>query len=183
MEATTTSPRPSQRRCAPLLKRSGTSVRGSSLTSPRTPCGPRTTPTTTWFASSGARAVEPSAGSVALEVDLGPIPRRHDPEERAYRLRAPAAAADDPPGVGDRHHAPSARCLARAGADRAVGRCVRLAYTRQADGHGQALGILLMGVMMSVMSVRCAGADRLMIGRSGFTRKIAVPPHTDARSG
>src|SRR5438093_6605186 len=82
MEATTSSPTPSQRRRAPSRKRSATSVRDCTFTSPRSPWGARTTPTTT-------------SSLVDLEVDLGPIAGRHHLEERADRLRDPAATADD----------------------------------------------------------------------------------------
>src|SRR5438094_4659533 len=80
------SPTPSHCRRAPGRKRSATSVRDSTFTSPRIPCGARTNPTTT-------------SSLIDLEVDLGPIARRHDLEERPDRLRDPAATTDDLPDV------------------------------------------------------------------------------------
>src|SRR6266550_7799329 len=78
-DATTSSPIPSQRRREPFRNRSAMSVRGCTLTSPRTPCGAPTTPT---------------IGSVDFEVDLCSIARRHHFEKRADGLRDPSAAAD-----------------------------------------------------------------------------------------
>src|SRR5258708_7367557 len=91
----TTEAMPSQWGTAPTRKRSGTSLRGSTRTSPRTPCGDVMTPTT-----------RPSASPtvlIDLEVDLGPIACRHHLQERADRFRDAAPAADDLPDVGFRH--------------------------------------------------------------------------------
>src|SRR5687767_2302937 len=52
-------------------------------TSPRTPCGPRMKPTTR------------SSSLVDLEVDLGPIARRHHLQQCADGLGDATAAADD----------------------------------------------------------------------------------------
>src|SRR2546430_4521638 len=87
-EATTSSPSPSHSRREPLPKRPAMSVRGRTFTSPRTPCGAPTTPTMG------------SSVLVDLEVDLGPIARRHHLEERANSLRDPSPAADDLSDVG-----------------------------------------------------------------------------------
>src|SRR5688500_13574504 len=81
--ATVSGPMSSHCRIAPARKRSGTSMRGSMRTSPRTPCGPRTSPTTR------------SSSLIDLEVDLGPIARRHHLQERADGFGDTAAAADD----------------------------------------------------------------------------------------
>src|SRR5512138_637444 len=83
-----TGPMPSHASVAPGLSRSGTSVRGSSRTSPRIPCGPRTRATTS-----------DSSPLIDLEVDLGPIARRHHLQQRADGLRDTAAPADDLPHV------------------------------------------------------------------------------------
>src|SRR6266849_10391240 len=81
-------PTSSQSSVAPGAKRSATSLRGSTRTSPRRPCGPRISPTTSV-----------SSSLVDLEVDLGPIARGHHLEERADGLRDASAAADDLPDV------------------------------------------------------------------------------------
>src|SRR5687767_1614635 len=52
-------------------------------TSPRTPCGPRMNPTTR------------SSSLIDLEVDLGPIARRHHLQQCADGLGDATAAADD----------------------------------------------------------------------------------------
>src|SRR5438034_434768 len=72
-------------------KRSATSVRRSMRTSPRTPCGPRMKPTTR------------ASSLIDLEVDLGPIARRHHFQQRADGLGDAAAAADDLPDVRFAH--------------------------------------------------------------------------------
>src|SRR5947207_12814377 len=96
MDRIVTAPRPSHRSDAPTRNRSGTSLRGSTRTSPRTPCGDRMTPTTRPWPS-------PSApGSVDLEVDLGPVTGGHHLEERADGLRDAAASADDLADIGFR---------------------------------------------------------------------------------
>src|SRR5437879_9858155 len=81
-EATTSSPSPSHSRREPLRKRPAMSVRGCTFTSPRTPCGAPTTPTMG------------SSVLIDLEVDLGPIARRHHLEERADSLGDPPTTAD-----------------------------------------------------------------------------------------
>src|SRR5258708_35488851 len=89
IERMVSGPRPSQARTAPTRNRPGTSLRGSTRTSPRTPCGTVMTPTTS-----------PSAWLIDLEVDLGPVTCGHHLEERADRLRHAPAAPDDLPDVG-----------------------------------------------------------------------------------
>src|SRR5438093_12635860 len=79
-DATMSSTRPARGSRAPLRKRLSMSVRDCTFTSPRTPCGAPTTPTT--------------GSSVNLEVDLGPIARGHHFEKRANGLRDPSTAAD-----------------------------------------------------------------------------------------
>src|SRR6267143_2464085 len=91
MAATVSGPTSSHWRTAPARKRSATSVRGSIRTSPRMPCGPRMKPTTR------------SSSLVDLEVDLGPIARRHHFQQRADGLGDAAAAADDLPDVRFAH--------------------------------------------------------------------------------
>src|SRR5512135_1549492 len=81
-------PMPSHSSTAPARMRSGTSVRGSSRTSPPRPCGPRMRATT-----------RPSSSLIDLEVDLGPIARRHHLQQRADGLSDASAAADDLPDV------------------------------------------------------------------------------------
>src|SRR5438309_4388192 len=81
--ATVSGPTSSHSRTAPARKRSATSVRGSMRTSPRTPCGPRMKPTTR------------ASSLIDLEVDLGPIARRHHFQQRADGLGDTAAATDD----------------------------------------------------------------------------------------
>src|SRR5205807_8537166 len=78
-----------------LRNRSATSVRGWTLTSPRTPCGAPTTPT---MGSSVPSAAVPD--SVDFEVDLCSIARRHHLEERADSLGDPSTATDHLPDVG-----------------------------------------------------------------------------------
>src|SRR6266545_2325007 len=92
MERMVSGPRPSHCSVAPTRKRSGTSLRGSTRTSPRTPCGTLITPTTS-----------PSESLIDLEVDLGPVTCGHHLEQGADRLRDAAASADDLPDVGFRH--------------------------------------------------------------------------------
>src|SRR6267143_2254169 len=87
MAATVSGPTSSHWRTAPARKRSATSVRGSIRTSPRMPCGPRMKPTTR------------SSSLVDLEVDLGPIARRHHFQKRADGLGDAASAADDLPDI------------------------------------------------------------------------------------
>src|SRR5207253_7185914 len=81
-EAMTSSPVPSHRRRDPFWNRPATSVRGWTLTSPRTPCGAPTTPTIG------------SSLLIDFEVDLCSIARRHHFEECADGFRDPSAAAD-----------------------------------------------------------------------------------------
>src|SRR5438552_2227156 len=88
IERMVSGPRPSQSSTAPTRNRPGTSLRGSTRTSPRTPCGTVMTPTTS-----------PSV-LVDLEVDLGPVTCGHHLEERADRLRDAPSATDDLPDVG-----------------------------------------------------------------------------------
>src|SRR5438105_4245440 len=83
MPSIVSGPTPSHSKTAPLRKRSGTSLSGSTRTSPRTPCGPWISPTTS------------ASSLIDLEVDLCPIACGHDLEERTDGLRDPAAAADD----------------------------------------------------------------------------------------
>src|SRR5216110_787055 len=92
MDRIVTAPRPSHRSDAPTRNRSGTSLRGSTRTSPRTPCGALMTPTT-----------RPSGSLVDLEVDLRAVTCRHHLEQGADGLRDAAAPADDLPDVGFRH--------------------------------------------------------------------------------
>src|SRR4051812_32197607 len=77
-------PMPSHSKVEPAVNRSATSLRGSRRTSPRTPCGPRISATTSV-----------SSSLVDLEVDLCPIARRHHLQERADGLGDPATATDD----------------------------------------------------------------------------------------
>src|SRR5712691_4098791 len=87
MLAMVSGPMSSHWRTAPARKRSATSVRGSIRTSPRMPCGPRMKPTTR------------SSSLIDLEVDLGPISRRHHFQQRADGLGDATATADDLPDV------------------------------------------------------------------------------------
>src|SRR4030081_1248427 len=87
-------PRPSHWRETPTRNRSGTSLRGSTRTSPRTPCGVLMTPTTR---PSGSRSL------VDLEVDLRPVTCGHHLEQGADGLRDAPASTDDLPDVGFRH--------------------------------------------------------------------------------
>src|SRR5207302_9862165 len=89
-DATTSSPTSTQRKREPFLNRPGTSVRDSTFTSPRTPCGARMTPMTR------------SSLLIDLEVDLCSIARRHHFQERADGLRDTAATSDDFADVGFR---------------------------------------------------------------------------------
>src|SRR5260221_3277806 len=73
---------PSQSRPAPTRNRPGTSLRGSTVTSPCVPCGVLMTPTTRPWSL------------VDLEVDLGAVTGRHHLQERPDRLGDAAAAAD-----------------------------------------------------------------------------------------
>src|SRR2546428_2363538 len=77
-------PTPSHSSTTPSRKRSGTSLSGSTRTSPRTPCGPWISPTTSAASS-----------LIDLEVDLCRIARRHDLHECTDRLRDPATPPDD----------------------------------------------------------------------------------------
>src|SRR3954468_6151646 len=79
-----TGPMPSHSKVAPGLNRSAASLRGSRRTSPRTPCGPRISATTSV-----------SSSLVDLDVDLCAIARRHHLQKRADRLRDTATATDD----------------------------------------------------------------------------------------
>src|SRR5438477_3805762 len=81
-EAMTSSPMPSHRRRDPFWNRPATSLRGWTLTSPRTPCGAPPTPTIR------------SSLLIDFEVDLCSIARRHHFEECADGFRDPSAAAD-----------------------------------------------------------------------------------------
>src|SRR2546423_11923199 len=90
IEVIVSGPSPSHWMTAPTQKRSGTSLRGSTRTSPRTPCGALITPTT-------------RVSLVDLEVDLGPVTCGHHLEQRADRLRDAATAPDDLSDVGLRH--------------------------------------------------------------------------------
>src|SRR5688572_14514319 len=85
---TVSGPMSSHCRTAPARKRPGTSVRGSMRTSPRTPCGPRMKPTTR------------ASSLIDLEVDLGPIARRHHFQQCADRFGDAPATADDLADVG-----------------------------------------------------------------------------------
>src|SRR5258708_29537258 len=113
IERMVSGPTPSHASAAPTRNRPGTSLRGSTRTSPRTPCGTVMTPTTspsvsvpaTPVLSSLARprpcaAAGRSRSLVDLEVDLGPVTCGHHLEERADRLRDAPAAPDDLPDVG-----------------------------------------------------------------------------------
>src|SRR5256885_8075555 len=91
MDRIVSRPSPSHRSDAPTRNRLGTSLRGSTRTSPRTPCGVLMTPTT-----------RPSGSLIDLEVDLGPVTCGHHLEQRADRLCDASASADDLPDVGFR---------------------------------------------------------------------------------
>src|SRR5437868_14535172 len=88
MERIVSGPRPSHWSEAPTRNRSGTSLRGSTRTSPRTPCGVLMTPTT-----------RPSGSLIDLEVDLGPVTCGHHLEQGADGLRDATAPSDDLPDV------------------------------------------------------------------------------------
>src|SRR2546423_12262208 len=90
IEVIVSGPRPSHWMTAPTRNLSGTSLRGSTRTSPRTPCGVLMTPTT-------------RVSLIDLEVDLGPVTCGHHLEEGADRLRGTTAAPDDLSDVGLRH--------------------------------------------------------------------------------
>src|SRR5689334_237240 len=91
MDRMVSAPRPSHSSDAPTRNRSGTSLRGSTRTSPRTPWGVLMTPTT-----------RPSGSLIDLEVDLGPVTCSHHLEQGADGLRDSTAPPDDLPDVGFR---------------------------------------------------------------------------------